>query len=469
MNRDSLHEFANALRHWMPEAARSRSSARLNDVALGAHKQWGGEEDLRFSQLAFRLHELQSQAIPLLNVLPAPPIPAAGMLGSSALQRRWTEIPALPIRFFKEMDVSSIRPEDRTRVFFSSGTTGRTRSRHHHCEASLRLYEDSARHWFEACLAHLRGANAAELRPISLTPPPRVATNSSLVHMFGTLFTGQTAGLGAPAPSRDTLETGTDPGQPFCGEVRDHGEWVVNENALLQAIAEAQKCQQPVLLCGTAFSFVHVLDAFSAGRGTTQLALPRGSVILETGGYKGRSRELPKPELHRALASTFAVPATRICCEYGMSELSSQAYDIRPDPNAANSPWTGTGRTSAPENRSFRLPPWARFRIVSPETGRDCAAGETGILTVYDLANVWSCMAIETEDLAVAADDGGFLLVGRVGDAESRGCSLMSAELNEDQARVAAGPLVPVRSEERTAIPVPATPRALARTRLPKA
>lgn len=466
MNQDSLHEFANVLRRWMLEAVRSRGSAKLDDGALRGHEE--EEEDLRFSQLALRLHELQSQAIPLLTVLPAPPIPGSGMLGKSASRPHWTDIPALPIRFFKELDVSSIRPEDRTRVFFSSGTTGRARSRHHHYPASLRLYEDSARHWFEACLSHLRGTDAAGLRPISLTPPPRVATNSSLVHMFGTLFGGPTAGLKCPVPTHNMPETGANP-EPFCGELRDHGNWVVNEDAFLRLIAQAQQVQQPVLLCGTAFSFVHVLDGFDTRRGAARLALPEGSLILETGGYKGRSRELPKPELHRALGATFAVPGTRIFCEYGMSELSSQAYEIRPDANATSCHGTSAGTTTASGSRSFRLPPWARFRIISPETGRDCAVGETGILTVYDLANVWSCMAIETEDLAAATEDGGFRLVGRVGDTESRGCSLMSAELNEDKTRGVARPLVPVRSEERTPIAAMTTAPALAQPRLPNA
>jgi hypothetical protein len=99
-----------------------------------------------------------------------------------------------------------------------------------------------------------------------------------------------------------------------------------------------------------------------------------------------------------------------------MSELGSQAYDgIAGEPDS-----------SEPAGRVFRFPPWARVRVVSPETGRPVKDGETGLLQVFDLANVYSVMAIQTGDLAVRRDDG-FELLGRAATREPRGCSLMMA------------------------------------------
>ena len=96
-----------------------------------------------------------------------------------------------------------------------------------------------------------------------------------------------------------------------------------------------------------------------------------------------------------------------------MSELSSQAYD-----------WTVSSEPNP--QPSFCFPPWARAQIISPETGREVGEGETGLIRVFDLANVWSVMAIQTEDLGVRRGDG-FELVGRAETAEARGCSLMTS------------------------------------------
>ena len=127
---------------------------------------------------------------------------------------------------------------------------------------------------------------------------------------------------------------------------------------------------------------------------------------METGGYKGRSRELPPAQLHAQLTACLGVPPENIVCEYGMSELSSQAYRLN--------------------TNHFVFPPWCRVHIVSPETGREVADGETGLLRLFDLANVRSVLAVQTEDLAVRRGDG-FTLLGRAAHAEMRGCSLLAA------------------------------------------
>ena len=128
----------------------------------------------------------------------------------------------------------------------------------------------------------------------------------------------------------------------------------------MAALQEAQSAGQPVALLGTAFSFVHLLDYCRAGR--TRCRLPAGSRALETGGYKGRGRAASKGELRQMMTRWLGIPESHIVGEYGMSELSSQAYDrVLPE--------TGAG---------FRFPPWARAQIISPETGREAARGGNG-------------------------------------------------------------------------------------------
>jgi hypothetical protein len=167
------------------------------------------------------------------------------------------------------------------------------------------------------------------------------------------------------------------------------------------------------LILGTAFSFVHLLD-YLVER-DLRVELPAGSRVMETGGYKNRSRSMPKVELHSLIMERLGVPAENIICEYGMSELSSQAYD-----SEIHHPF------SILHPRILRFPPWARVQIISPETGREVADGETGMIRIFDLANVFSVAAIQTEDLGIRRGDG-FELVGRAQLAEPRGCSLMTA------------------------------------------
>ena len=116
---------------------------------------------------------------------------------------------------------------------------------------------------------------------------------------------------------------------------------------------------------------------------------------------------MPKAELHALITERLSIPSENIICEYGMSELSSQAYD------------------AGSVERVFHFPPWARVQIISPETGKEVVNGETGLIRIFDLANVFSVAAIQTEDLGIRRGDG-FELIGRAQLAEPRGCSLMT-------------------------------------------
>ena len=125
------------------------------------------------------------------------------------------------------------------------------------------------------------------------------------------------------------------------------------------ALRECAAANRQVILLGTAFSFVHLLDQLAETK--LHLSLPPGSRVLETGGYKGRSRTLPKAELHALITRFLGIPSADITCEYGMSELSSQAYDR-------------VAGDRADSQRVFQFPPWTRVKIISPETGRSSRA-----------------------------------------------------------------------------------------------
>jgi len=346
-----------------------------------------GETETEFSRLALALFALQFE-----HVLPYRRLCLASGVSPGSVAS-WAQIPVVPAAAFKEWEFTSLAEGERTTVFHSSGTTERQPSQHWHNAESLALYEASLWPWFQAhCLADLPGELNDRLGLMFLTPPPDLAPHSSLVHMFDAIRRNAGARLAA-----------------FTGLLGNDGGWAVDVDRTLALAQRAQAAAQPVFLLGAAFSFVHFLDAL-ATRGL-RCQLPPGSRVLETGGYKSRSRALPKGELHARIARQLGVPPSHVVSEYGMCELSSQAYD-------------GVAGRCAEEcsARVFRFPPWARAVVISPETGREVSEGETGLLRVYDLANVRSVLGIQTDDLAVRRQDG-FELGGRAAGAEPRGCS----------------------------------------------
>jgi hypothetical protein len=301
----------------------------------------------------------------------------------------WTQIPFVPTPAFKELELTSLAPEERTAVFHSSGTTEQKPSRHFHNAESLAIYETSLWKWFK-----FHFGDTGEI--IFLTPDKNVAPHSSLVHMFE--IVRQKFGMA---------------GSAFVGNISTEGLWTINFTTTIQRLKIAADIGEPLTLLGTAFSFVHLLDYLSEN--DLQFKLPKGSRVMETGGYKNHSRTMSKTELHTLITERLGVPCENILCEYGMSELSSQAYD-----SEIQNP------ESRIQNHVFQFPPWTRVQIVSPETGREVAEGETGLIRVLDLANVFSVAAIQTEDLGIRRGDG-FELIGRAQLAEQRGCSLMTA------------------------------------------
>lgn len=300
---------------------------------------------------------------------------------------RWPAIPAVPAGAFKELALRSFPEHREAQVFRTSGTAAERRGALH--LDTLALYEASLLPSFrQGVLPELAPGARARLR--ILAPAPAEAPDSSLSHMFGVAL----AAFG-------------DAGSGF--DVRGGA---FDAAGLLAALERACAEAVPVALCGTAFAFVHLLDELAA-RGA-RLVLPAGSRVMETGGFKGRSRELPREALYEGITRALGVPAARIVNQYGMTELGSQFYDsvlCRPG-----------------EPRRKLGPPWARVRVIDPETGGDAGPGAVGVIRIHDLANTGSVAAIETADLGRAVADG-FEVLGREPGAEARGCSIAADEM----------------------------------------
>lgn len=349
--------------------------------------------DEAFNRLALDLFGLQyAQVLPYRRFCEARGV-------SPLTVPHWSQLPAVPTPAFKELDLTSLDPDRRPRVFRSSGTSAQRPSRHYHDSESLGFYEASLLPWFRL---HLLPDARQDLRFLALTPPPDQVPHSSLAHMIGAVVR--------------ELSDGT---AVFAGLPGQDGAWTLASDLALAALRCAVEQARPVCILGTTFHLVHLLDDL-ADRGW-RCWLPEGSRVMETGGYKGRSRALSQSELHRLITQGLGIPASHCVGEYGMTELSSQAYDA-----VAGADAVATGRRALGPARRFCFPPWARTQVILSETGEVAGEGETGLLRVYDLANIRSVLAVQTEDLAVRCGDG-FSLLGRVSDAEPRGCALLAA------------------------------------------
>src|SRR5690606_20490885 len=273
-------------------------------------------------------------------------------------------------------------PDEAERVFMTSGTTqGGVRGRSYH--PTLTVYDRSMTLNFARRFMQDRD----RIRMGILFPTEEIMPNSSLAHYLALAV----------------RHFGTEDSRYLIG---DSGLDI--ENAIA-ALARAEESREPYALLGASYSFVHLMDALEE-RGRS-FALPDGSRILDTGGFKGQSRELEPDAFYGQLSATFGVPRDRCINMYGMTELSTQFYD--------------RGNASVPSVKSG--PHWIRTRVVDPLTGADVPRGSVGILAHCDLAHFNVVSTILTEDAGIEVD-GGFLLLGRADGAEAQGCSMAVAE-----------------------------------------
>jgi len=340
-------------------------------------------DDAAFTALALRLFAYQFQAN-------SPFRKFCERRGKTPREvRSWLEVPPVPIAAFKELTLVSAPVEHAIACFMTSGTTHpEKRGKHYHF--TLDVYDASAATFFKANVL----PDVPRLRLLILGSPPGLQPHSSLAHYLGVM----SCRYGA---------SGTD----FY--IGNEGLEVDRLVADLHAAAEAG---EPVCLLGVSFAFVHLLDVCAHER--LRFRLAAGSRVMDTGGFKGRSREVPQEALYALIAEHLGVPASHCVNMYGMTELSMQCYDSPLRRRAM-------GRQEA---HIMEAPPWARTVILDPETLEDLPEGEPGVICHYDLANCSSVMGILTEDLGEATREG-FKFLGRVRGSESRGCSVSVDEM----------------------------------------
>ena len=276
-----------------------------------------------------------------------------------------TEIPFMPIEFFKTKEIlSSLDPIQET--FTSSGTTGLATSKHH--VTDLSFYEYSFRNGFSKFYG-----NIEDYAVLALLPSYLERDGSSLIYMVN-----------------DLIEGSNHP---------DSGFYLDDYEALAKKIIELDSDGQNVILIGVTYALLDLIEL--------QKFNLKNTIIMETGGMKGKRKEIIREELHQILSEGFGVP--KIHSEYGMTELLSQAYSL------------GDG--------IFECPPWMDILIRDTEDPLTILEDEkTGGINVIDLANFNSCSFIATQDLAKKYADYSFEVLGRFDNSDIRGCNLMVLE-----------------------------------------
>jgi hypothetical protein len=272
------------------------------------------------------------------------------------------EIPFLPIQFFKSHDVlSSSKPIQTT--FTSSGTTGMTTSKHLVTDVSL--YEESYRNAFSEFYGNIENYCVLALLPSYL-----VREGSSLIHMVDDLIQSSNH--------------------------KDSGFYLNNYEELIAKLLELESSGQNVILIGVTYALLDLIEIH-------QFQL-KNTIIMETGGMKGKRKEMIREELHEILCKGFGVPV--IHSEYGMTELLSQAYSLG--------------------NGIFECPNWMQILIRETEDALSYVKeGKTGGINVIDLANINSCSFIATQDLGKKYPNHSFEVLGRFDNSDIRGCNLM--------------------------------------------
>lgn len=337
-------------------------------------------DDAAFSDLALRIFEFQCRYNRFYRRY-------VNLLHGGGEPSSWQEIPPVWTTAFKRARVASFPASQRQAYFCTSGTTERLAGIHEFRD--LDLYECGA-------LAFFRSAtmpDVPKMRMLFLTPSPEEAPHSSLVFML----------------ERVRRRFGKRGSRYFL--VKDQ----LNTRLLINILDWACQKSEPVYLLGTSFAFVYLLDELR--RQGVRFTLPAGSRIMETGGFKGRVKEIPREDFYRQLQVWLGVPRSHIVNEYGMTELSSQFYDIGLFSTLA-------GQHLPKGKLSVKVhPPWTRVMLVEPWTGREVSPGQRGLVRIYDLANLGSVVSIQTEDVGVKSREG-FEVLGRITSAPPRGCSL---------------------------------------------
>ncbi len=272
------------------------------------------------------------------------------------------DIPFIPIQFFKTRDILSSKAPIKT-TFTSSGTSGSETSKHH--VTDLNIYQQSFTKGFEKFYGAIE-----DYAILGLLPSYLEREGSSLIYMVDSM-----------------IKTSKHP---------ESGFYLNNLSELQETLTTLDSEGKKVLLIGVSFALLDLVETY-------QFNL-KNTIVMETGGMKGRRKELIRTELHDTLKKGFGV--AHIHSEYGMTELLSQAY--------------------SKGNGVFNCPPW--MTVLTRDTEDPLTIqepGKTGGLNIIDLANVNSCSFIATQDLGRTHHDGSFEVIGRFDNSDIRGCNLM--------------------------------------------
>jgi acyl-protein synthetase LuxE len=308
---------------------------------------------------------------------------------SDAMPSDWEAIPPVPSAAFKEAALCTFDPRKAALAFETSGTTKGVGGKHY--METPALYDAALLAGFGDAM--LRDTNGP-LRYLLLVPNPAQRPQSSLGYMMRKV-------AGVYGDGRDAWYLDGD---------------TIDVDRFVDGVRTARQENTALCIAATAFALVNLLDQLRA-RKIFSLPVPDGSRIMETGGFKGRTRVVERAQLYAELSALFSLPEDRIVAEYGMTELTSQYYDDVMPRRARHDN----------EPRVKAAPPWLRPRVVGPD-GKTLPDGIVGALVHVDLANRSSCVALQTEDLGVAVA-GGIVLIGREHGAELRGCSLDAEQL----------------------------------------
>lgn len=272
------------------------------------------------------------------------------------------QIPFLPIQFFKSHEVLSSQ-EEIQETFTSSGTTGMTTSRH--LVTDISLYEESYRKGFSQFYGNIENYAVLALLPSYLD-----REGSSLIYMVD-----------------DLIKLSNHP---------ESGFYLNNYDELIQKLLELDAAGENIILIGVTYALLDLIE-----KQNFQL---KNTIIMETGGMKGKRKEMIREELHELLCKGFGLEA--IHSEYGMTELLSQAYSLG--------------------NGVFECPNWMQILIRDTEDALSYVGnGKTGGINVIDLANINSCSFIATQDLGKKQPNNSFEVLGRFDNSDIRGCNLM--------------------------------------------
>ncbi len=325
-------------------------------AALNLEEDIFNVEHKSFESVALQVFRYQYEHLPVYHFF------CNGIKRNPENTRTLAQIPFLPIRFFKSHDVIAAGLQPQT-IFTSSGTTGSITSRHQ--VAYTGLYEQS----FTRCFGQFYGP-VEDYCVLALLPSYLERSGSSLVYMAENLIAKTTA--------------------------NGSGFFLYDFEKLKQTLLDNEQAGKKTLLLGVTYALLDFAEFFQADL--------KHTIIMETGGMKGKREEMTRGEVHRELMQSFGVDA--IHSEYGMTELLSQGYS------------TGNG--------IFHTPQWMKIMLRDTYDPLSVSSNAgSGAINIIDLANLYSCSFLATDDAGKLYNDGSFEVLGRLDAAEVRGCNLM--------------------------------------------